>query len=171
MIAQLVERGFRVSERATGESVDFLRDMFRASASSVFKFGLFLPLANHRATAPLDAYYVARLVAVMREDCGPCLQTIITYALRDNVSRELIRATMRGDTEALGEPLATVHRYVEAVVDCDPDAADLAMTVAEIYGERALVDLALAIATTRVFPTVKRGLGYARSCATTAIDV
>ena len=171
MIAQLMEQRFRSTERKTGESVDFLRDIYRASGAALVKFALFLPMAAHRRAAPADAYHLARLVAVLHEDCGPCLQTVVTQARRAGVNRDVIRATITGEAGALGDPLAIVHRFAEAVVSCDPEAADLSNMVADQYGNEALVDLALAIASTRVFPTLKRALGHARSCAATAIDV
>jgi hypothetical protein len=171
VIDQIVERGFCASERKLGESVDYLRDIYRASPSAVIKLALFLPLSEHRATAPPEAYHVARLAAVMNEDCGPCLRIAIKFARRAGVSRDLIHATLAGDVEAMSEPLAEVCRFAEAVVKGDPATAELAAKLTDIHGRDALVDLALGIATARVFPTLRRALGHGASCTITAIDV
>lgn len=41
----------------------------------------------------------------------------------------------------------------------------------ERYGEEGLVELALAIASARVFPVTKRALGYALSCSKVEVRV
>ena len=41
----------------------------------------------------------------------------------------------------------------------------------ELYGDRGLVELALAIASCRVFPITKRALGYGTSCAAVTIEL
>ena len=51
------------------------------------------------------------------------------------------------------------------------DATELAIEIAEAHGQEVLVDLALAIASVRVFPTLKRGLGYARSCSQVTVEI
>ena len=43
--------------------------------------------------------------------------------------------------------------------------------VRERYGEEGLVELALGIAAARVFPVVKRALGYATSCALVKVKI
>jgi hypothetical protein len=64
-----------------------------------------------------------------------------------------------------------VYRFAEAVVTASPDADALRPRVAEHFGEEGLVELALAIASSRFFPIVKRTLGYARSCSLVTIEV
>jgi hypothetical protein len=52
------------------------------------------------------------------------------------------------------------------VVTTDEEkAAPLRESLRARLGEEALIELSFAIAAARVFPTVKRGLGYATSCA------
>jgi len=39
------------------------------------------------------------------------------------------------------------------------------------YGDEGLIEMALAIASCRTFPTIKRALGYAVSCSAVAVRV
>ena len=57
------------------------------------------------------------------------------------------------------------------MVTAAPEATELSEELAQELGRAALVDLALAIASVRVFPTLKRGLGYAQSCSQVTVEV
>ena len=58
-----------------------------------------------------------------------------------------------------------------SVVEATGDEAKLRESLREQYGDEALVELAMGIARARVFPTVKRALGYATSCALVEVRV
>ena len=51
------------------------------------------------------------------------------------------------------------------------DDDTLRETLRKRYGEHGLIELAYAIASSRIPPTVKRGLGYAKSCSLVAVEV
>ncbi len=167
----IIEYCIRATEAQTGESADFLRDIWRASGAALFKFALFLPLALHRKAAPATLYHVAQLVAVRHEDCGPCLQTIVGYAKKAGIDPAIIRACIAGQPDRLPDDAALAYHFAEAVVSQDAAAADLSAAVARRHGEATRVDLALTIAATRMFPTIKRALGHAQSCSTMVFDV
>ena len=64
-----------------------------------------------------------------------------------------------------------MYRFAEAVVTGSGDAERYRERLRKVFGEEAVVELALAIATARIFPTLKRGLGYAKSCSAVKVDV
>jgi len=169
MLNALFERSIRATERQVGESADWLREVLKSSRGAFIKFGLFMPLAKHRLSAPLELWHVARIATNAAEDCGPCLNITVRHALAEGVDRRLVAAAARGDLDALPLSAARVWRYARAVVEADPEAAALGDAVADEIGRDGLVELALAIATVRVFPTMKRALGYARSCSLTPL--
>lgn len=164
MLRWFLSRLIDKAEQQTRENADWMRDMLGYSRAAFVKFALFVPLARHRSAAPADALHIARIAAAKAEDCGPCLQTTINYALAGGVSPTLVKAAADGDIEALGPDLGAVYRFADAVANRDPACEDERPTLCELYGAAAIVDFSLAIATTRVFPTVKRGMGYALSC-------
>ncbi len=171
MIRRFILYRLDKEERRLGASLDYLRHILRVSLSAFFKFAKIMPLATYRKTLPVDAYSVARLVATQHEDCGSCLQIEVNLAKSEGVSRDTIRATLNGEVEALSEQLADVYRFAEAVVRATDDDVVLREKVNQHYGDGGLVELALAIASCRVFPTTKRALGYAKSCRLVQIDV
>ena len=172
MLRQLILRKLDAEERKLGGvSIDYLRHIARASLPAFFKFALFTPLAAHRRALPADAYHVARLAATQHEDCGTCVQIEVNLARRDGVPAEILRAAVERRPDDLPGSLADAYRFARAVVEAGGAEGEWRERVREHYGEEALVEMALGIAAARVFPTTKRALGYATSCALVAVEV
>lgn len=165
MISAFFEWVLRGAERKSGEDADWMRDIFRASKIAAFKFGMFLPLAAHRRVAPIDVVHVARLAAVRHEDCGPCLQTVVNQAIAEGVAPDIVQTVLDGNISALPPLLADAHRFAMGVVAHEAYDEQLRQSLVSRLGEAVMVEVALAIATVRVFPTVKRALGHGLSCA------
>lgn len=171
MIEGWIENQIAKAERETGESADWLRDVARASRGAFLKFGAFTPLARVNDAAPADALAVAKLTTTVHEDCGPCVQTVVNYSLAGGVEPAVLQAVLDGAPERLTDDLAAVYRYAKAVISAAPEATELVEDVRHRYGQEALVDLALGITATRVFPTAKRALGYALSCSKVTVEL
>lgn len=159
----LAYRAVDAAERDLGVPLEYMRHLAEVSLPAFVKFGLFTPLSKHRRHLPAAPYHLARIVATQHEDCGTCLQIEVTSALRAGVPEALVRATVEGRAETLGD-LADVVRYTRAVVTAADDA-ELREMLRDRYGEAGLVELSLGIASARVFPTTKRALGYAQACS------
>jgi hypothetical protein len=158
-------------EKRLGESLDWMRHILRRSLTAFRKVVRFMPMADHRAGAPKDVWHVARIAAIRQEDCGPCLQIIVNEALHDGVPPPIVRAALSNDAAALGPRLDLARRFAVAVAAHADEAEDLRAQMTVEVGDDALVDLALAIAGVRVYPTIKRALGYATSCRLVEIRV
>lgn len=169
MLRWIIRRKLDGVERDLGESADYLRFMVDASLPSFLKFTKVLSVAEHRRKLPLDAHHVARLVATRDEDCGTCVRVEIRLAKTAGVPVDVIRAVVEGAPERLPDRLADVYRFTESVVTARYDEDALRRRIRDAYGDAALIELALAIAACRVFPVVKRTLGFATSCST--VDV
>ena len=171
MIRRLIRTQLDATERKLGESLDYLRHVLRVSLRAFFKFGLFMPLAEHRRVLAPAPYRVARLVATRDEDCGACVQIEVNLAVAEGVDPDVLRATVQARPDDLPEELGEVYRFAESVARADGAEAAPRERVRARYGEEGLVELALAIAAARVFPVTKRALGYATSCRDVEIDV
>jgi len=171
MIRKLILNRLDAEERQLGESLDYLRHMARVSLRAFFKFAKVMPLATYRRVLPADAYYVARIVATRDEDCGTCVQIEINLAKSERVSVDVLRAVIADDIDSLPADLADVCRFARSVVEHTGDDELLRETIRQRYGEQGLVEMSLAIAVCRVFPTAKRALGFATSCRLVKLDV
>jgi alkylhydroperoxidase family enzyme len=171
MIQRLIQAQLAREERRLGSSLDYLRHIARVSLPAFLKFGAFTPLARHRRVLPAEPYHVARLVSTQLEDCGTCVQIEVNLARQSGVAPELIQAVLNQAPELLPSSLEDVYRFAEAVVTHTGDEGETRERLRHQLGEEGLVELALAIAACRVFPTTKRALGYAISCERVEIRV
>lgn len=171
MLGWLVSKRLDAAERQLGVSVDYLRHLYRVSPGGFFKFARILPLAAYRRKLPAEPFHVATLAAVKHEDCGTCVQIGVNMALRDRVPTAVIKATVEGRPEDLSPELADVYHFATSVACADGLETEPRERIRQRWGETALAEMALAIASCRTFPTLKRGLGYATSCARVRIDL
>jgi alkylhydroperoxidase family enzyme len=171
MLRWLINRRLNAAERDLGAPVDYLRHIARVSLRAFFKFVKIMPLAQYRRKLPAPLYHAARLVATQHEDCGTCVQIEVNLAKKAGVSPALLQAVLEEDLTALPEEVADACRFAKAVVTATGEEGELRERIRQRHGEEALVELALAIAVCRVFPTTKRALGYATSCARVPVQV
>jgi len=166
MLRWLINRKLDSEEKKLGESVDYIRHIVDVSPGAFLRFASILPFANSREALPKDAWFVAQLVALQHEDCGTCLQIGVNLARQSRVDPALIRAVLNEDDDIPPE-MADVIRFTRSVVTAGDDDE----TLRERYGERGLIELSYAIASSRIPPTVKRALGYAKRCSLVPVQV
>jgi hypothetical protein len=171
MIRRLILFKLASEERKLGESLDYVRHILRTSLGAFLKFIKIMPLAQYRRILPLGPYYVAQLVATRDEDCGTCVQIEVNLAIKDGVDPGIIQLVLDCRPDELPDDLADVYRFAEAVVTSNGEEGPPRERIRARYGEKGLVELALAIASCRVFPITKRALGYAQSCAAVRVRV
>jgi alkylhydroperoxidase family enzyme len=171
MLGFMVKSKIRSTEKRLGVSMDYLRHIYDHAPDAFWKFEKVIPAAQHRGKLPPAPYHVARLIATRHEDCGPCVQVVVNLAKEDGVEPAILQAALAGKVEDLPESLQDVYRFAESVVTADGDDGTYRERLRKVFGEEGLVELALAIATCRVFPTLKRALGHAKSCSVVRVEV
>ncbi len=171
MLRRLALKLIAQQERLLGVSLDYLRHIAGVSLPTLGKIGLLAPLGNHRRALPADAFHVARLLATLREDCGTWVQLEVNLARNDRVPPRVLNAVLNRQPGELSTELAAVYRFTEAVLDQNLDVDWLRDRLCDLYGEKGLLELSLAIATSRFFPTLKRSLGYTKSCSLIAVNM
>ena len=164
MLRTIIYRKLASEEKKLGASMDYVRHIVRVSLRAFFKFIKVVPLSEYRRKLPVDAHFVARLVATRDADCGSCLQIEVNLAKRDGVDTAILRALIDQKPHDLPDALNRVYRFAKGVVEANGEEDALREDIKTLYGEEGLVELSLAMAACRVFPIVKRGLGYAKSC-------
>lgn len=171
MLRALISKKLDAEERRLGVPLDYLRHILRVSLRSFFTFAKIMPISEHRKVLPPEPYYVARMVATRDEDCGTCLQIEVNLARKDGVAEEILRAVLDRAPESLPAGLDDIYRFAEGVVGASGEEDGLRPKIVERWGERGLVELALAIAVARFFPITKRTLGHAKSCRLVEISI
>lgn len=170
MLKALLARTIARFEKQWGYDASYMRDLLDAGAWRFMRFGFVVSL-GHGDAAPRDALSAAGILATLREDCGPCTQIGVDIAEKSGVKPEVLRAILAGDCAAMSEAAALGYRFARAVLDHDGPAADEAReTIAALWGQKAVVDLSLAITVGRIYPTVKFGLGHAKTCSRVTVS-
>lgn len=164
MLRWMARRRLAAFERAFDYDTGYMREMLDASWAGFMRFSAAAKMATLREDVPLDAWYAAKLSATMAEDCGPCTQLVVRLAEADGVSAAVLRGILEGDEHAMGHDAALAQRFARAVLAHHAEADALRGQIVARWGERAVVTLALAIAASRMFPTVKYAMGHGRSC-------
>ncbi len=171
VLRALISKKPEAEERRLGGPLDYLRHILRVSLRSFFTFAKIMPISEHRKVLPPEPYYVARMVATRDEDCGSCLQIEANLAVGEGVAGGILRAVLDRAPDSLPGELADVYRFAEGVVEASGEEDGLRPRIVDRWGERGLVELALAIAAARFFPITKRTLGYAKSCRPVEVSI
>lgn len=172
MLNSLITSRLDAAERKLGVPVDYLREMARDARGAFFKFAKFPAIAGYRRKLTKEALAVGSLVASRSADCGTCVQIGVNLARAEGVSKQIIQAVLDRRPQDLDPPLADIYHFASSVVDEVPaDEEALRARIIERFGKEAFIELAMALATTRVFPHLKRAMGHAISCSKVEIRV
>jgi hypothetical protein len=170
MFGWLVRRRFDAYEREFDYDTSYLRDIYAVSPRAFWRFTKFIGLSTYREAAPYDAWFAAKLVGTLAEDCGPCTQLVVTMAERAGVNAATLRAILAGDEAAMSADAALGYRFSRAVLSRDVALGDeLREDIISRWGQKAVISLAFAVASSRVFPTVKYALGHGKSCVRVSV--
>lgn len=148
----------------------YMREMLQHAPQAYAHFAAFLPMAEYRSRLPLEDYWVSKIAAMQYEDCGDCLQLNVRLAQEAGISDDLLKALLH-NAGALPPKLKSVYDYSFAVAAGQPIDETLAEQLETHYDLESRMELALCIASSKMFPTIKRTLGYARSCRLIEIDI
>jgi AhpD family alkylhydroperoxidase len=171
MLRRLILARLAAAEKELGVPLEYCRYMLRVSLRASFKFAKFLAVDEYRRVLPPGPCYVARIVAVRDEDCGTCVQIAVNQARKAGVPAEQLQSVLDGNPDRLPEELTEAYRFAEAVVTRNGQEDVWRERIRLRYGDEGLIEMALAIASCRVFPVTKRALGYAVSCSAVAVRV
>jgi len=164
MVRWLLLRAISVFERQWSYDASYLREIIEASPRAAWYFLRATRLGTYRRDVPIEALAAAGITAVRSEDCGPCTQLGTAMAERQGVRPEILRAILTDDVAAMRDDAALAWRFTKAILAHDAAADDYRAVILERWGPRALVTLAFAITTARIYPTVKYAMGHGKAC-------
>jgi len=165
MLKWLMRRGLRAFERQWNYDAAYLHEIIEADPAAAWRFERATALGRYRKDVPADALAAAAITAVRHEDCGPCTQLGVSMAERAGVDPKLLTAVLTEAPAAMPPDVALAWRFTRATLDHDPAADQHREEIVRRWGPRALVSLAFAIVTARMYPTVKYAMGHGQACA------
>lgn len=144
--------------------VSYLEALMDASPEAFFAFEAAMPMARVRKEAPIEALMIAKLAAIRAQDCGPCTVLGMKVAREAGLSEALVRSVLRGG-KGLSDEQKDVYDYARAVAlneDMDPT---LLPRLERRWGRAVVAELAVNILASKLYPTIKRALGFEKSCS------
>jgi hypothetical protein len=158
----------RESVRAFAEHYDYdvsyMEALMDASPGAFRTFENAMAMGRFQKAAPGELLMIAKLAAVRAEDCGPCLELGVKMAREQGIPEPIIRGALHGG-KGLNPEHLDVYNYARAVALNDPMDPELIPRLEARWGREVVAELAVAIAGVRLYPTMKRALGYAKSCS------
>ncbi len=164
MIKFIARRAVRQFGARYSYDVEYLEALLDASPSAFLKFVRAGALARHREQAPLEAFFAAKLVGALVEDCGPCVQLIADMAREAGVADEEIAALLTGKRAAMSDAARAGYDFAAALVRRDAALDETRERVRALWGPKGVVDLTLAAQSSRLYPVLKAGLGFTKEC-------
>lgn len=144
--------------------VSYLEELLDSSPGAFFAFEAAMPMGQYRQSVPLDLLFIAKIAAMRQQDCGPCTELGMKIAREAGVSEPVIRGALHGG-QGLNDEQLDVYHYARGVAANEELDPDLLPRLQKRWGREVIAELALAIVATRLYPTLKRALGHARSCS------
>lgn len=142
----------------------YMHDLLEKSPAAFQVFAECKRINSFRQALPAEAYYVAAVSVMEIEDCGPCYDLNLKMAREEGVA-EAVLSSLVESPERLPAILQDVRAHALAVSNRQqPDQAIAERLIAH-YGPEPFGELALAVATVRIYPSLKRALLKAGSCS------
>lgn len=163
-------RILRAARKRYGYDTSYLNHMLTESPAAFFKFAAVAKASAHREVIPVDASFAAKITGAMTEDCGPCTQLAVDMAREAGMAKDQIEAAVRRDTGAMNASTRLGFAFADAVASRAANADQQRDAVRARWGEKGVIDLAMALQMGRMFPMMKAALGYARECRRVTMD-
>jgi hypothetical protein len=164
MLKWLMHRAVAAFERQWSYDASYVHEMIEADPRAAWMFQRAAGLGNYRKDVPPPALAAAGITAVRHEDCGPCTQLGVSMAERVGMDPGVLRAVLTQDAAMMPPDVALAWRFTRATLDRDPAADRHRDEIVQRWGPRALVSLAFAITTARIYPTMKYAMGHGKAC-------
>jgi hypothetical protein len=164
MLNRLIQRRIEAFERAFKYDASYMKEVLAVSRAAFALLARLQAMAAYRKDVPPAAWYAAKLVATMHEDCGPCTQLVADMASNDGVAAATVRAILTGREDAMDADTLLGYRFARGVLARASQADDLRGEIVRRFGARGLISLAFGIAGSRMYPTLKYALGHGRAC-------
>lgn len=169
MLKWFMKRRLRAFGDAFGYDTSYGVELIEIDTAAGQALARLSKVAAYRSDAPPVAWYAAKIVATMSDDCGPCVQLAVAMAQRTGVSDSDLRAIVAGELARMSVEASLGFRFAKALLARTADLDDLREQIVHRWGRQALAAIAVTIVATRTFPALKYALGHGQSCQSVEI--
>lgn len=165
MIRSLLKIAFRNFGRRYDYDTSYMTHVTDTSTSAGLRLFL-VPYANQfrGPKAAKDVWSGAFLASILDGDCGPCAQLTIDMAVEAGVRPDQLALCIEGHPEKAGD-VGLGFRFSRAAIAGAPELDDLRVEIEQRFGAAAVTAASFAASSGRMYPVLKRGLGFASACS------
>ena len=154
----------KLIEKKSGVSLEYLHYISKNSTRLILKYFKLISFSNCRKKLPKEVFHIGAITSSSSEGCSTCLEMAVNLAIQEGINKDMLHAIVRGHKETLSQAQRAVYEFsLNSLKPTGPSAAQRENMI-NTYGEEAIIELAYVIASVRVYPTVKRTLGYSEAC-------
>ncbi|HEX5053255.1 MAG TPA: hypothetical protein VFZ65_15880 [Planctomycetota bacterium] len=166
---QQIRDGLRTFGERYGYDTSYMERLLDAAPNAYERFAAAMAMSQPGEALSREAGAVAAVTVLRGDDCGPCLQLTLRMAVEAGVDRKLLETAL-DHPERLPAPLRDIHELARQVVAGENGDLERIARLEASLGKQAFGELAVAITGARIYPTLKRALGEARSCHRASLD-
>ena len=164
MINEWIESRITARERRVGESLDYLKYVWRVSRPTYFRYQRLSRTADKCGQLPPLAWHIVALQTALHDGCSSCVQIEINRATVAGIGGDKINALLSNRLDRLGDDIRDVVLFTRAVLCNSVLQDDYRRRIVERFGDEGLVELSVRISASRVVPLTVRALGFAAHC-------
>lgn len=170
MIKHLLRMGIKKFSARYSYDASYMSHVVEHSTSAGLRL-LALPLyGQFRGPEKALGIWAGAVVAsTMEGDCGPCVQLVVDMALEAGVPAGQIELCLQGRAAEAGQ-MGLGFRFAQAAIADLPELEALRHEIEEGFGPEAVIAASFAASSGRVYPVLKRGLGYGHTCSRVSIE-
>ncbi len=165
MIRYFLKMGIGQFAKRYNYDADYMSHVVETSTMAGVRLSL-LPLYS-QFRGPKEAQDVwagAMLGSTQEGDCGPCVQLIVDMALEAGVPAEQLALCLQGDASAAGD-VGLGFRFSQAAIANTPALEEFRAEIDKRFGSAAVTAASFAASSGRIYPVLKRGLGFGQTCS------
>lgn len=144
--------------------VSYLEALMEASPGAFFAFEGAMGASRFQKAAPTELLALVKITALRTEDCGPCTELTIKMGREAGVPDAIMRGALHGGKGLSPEHLE-IYEFARAVTANEEMDPEMLPRLEARWGREVMAELGVAIVGARIYPTMKRALGHAKSCS------
>lgn len=170
MIRAILKMGFRRFGARYDYDTTYMNHVADTSAAAGLRLSL-LPLYSqfHGPNEARDVWAGAMLGSTQDGDCGPCLQLVVDMAIEAGVAADQIALCLDGQSNSAGD-VGLGFRFSQAAITDGLELDTLRDKIETRFGAAALTAVSFAASSGRIYPVLKRGLGYGKTCSRVTVQ-
>lgn len=169
MISYFLKMGIRQFARRYNYDTGYMSHVVDISTAAGVRLSLLPIYSQFRGPKEARNLWAGAMLGSTQEgDCGPCVQLIVDMALEMAVPTEQLALCLQGNAATAGD-VGLGFRFSQAAIENAPELEGLRNEIEKRFGPSAVTAASFAASSGRIYPVLKRGLGFGQTCSSVHI--